>query len=397
MIKSIRDQYNKAFTEADYQKFVHACQDKYDKTIEFKVCETPIFIPSDFKTKVLAAGEEIIDLICNPAFKQTSKKAIPENCFVPGEEGNPAFIALDFGICIDGSGELIPQLIEMQGFASLYAWQHELGKQYKAHFPIPDTVDHLFNGLDESSYIQLLKKIIIGNHQAENVIILEIEPDKQKTWIDFYLTRSMLNIEPVCISKIIKEGKDLFYLKNGVKTKIHRIYDRLIFDELQARKDLLLQWNLTDEVNVEWVCHPNWFFRISKYTLPFIKSKYVPETIFLNELKSIPDDLENWVLKPLYSFAGHGVKFNVTKQDIEEVMPHGDVFILQKKVTYKPVVATLDEPAKAELRLMYLWDEGESRPQLVINLARLSKGVMIGVDYNKNKTWVGGTVGYYEK
>ncbi len=397
MIPSIRDQYNTSFTEDAYQNFVHACQDRFNKTIEFKICETPIFIPADFSAKVLAAGEAILDVVCADDFKLKSDQAIPNGCFVTGAEGRPTFIALAFGICIDDNGELIPQLIEMQGFASLYAWQHELGKQYRNHFSIPDSVSHLFNGLDEKSYIALLKKIIIGHHNPENVIILEIEPDKQKTWIDFYLTRELLGIEPVCISKLILENNQLFYFKGDKKLRVERIYNRLIFDELQSRADLLRQWNLTEAVEVDWVCHPNWFFRISKYTLPFIKSKYVPETLFLNEIKSIPEDLENWVLKPLFSFAGHGVIFNVTKEDVEKVLPHGEAFILQKKVKYKPVIKTLDEPAKAELRLMYLWEPEKPRPTLVINLARLSKGVMIGVDYNKNKTWVGGTVAYYEQ
>lgn len=397
MIPEIRKQYNATFSAEKYQSFLSACQDRFNKQIEFKVCETPLFIPADFAAKVIAAGDEILDLICDERFKSKSDNAIPKNVFVPGDEGKPVFIALDFGICEGANGELIPQLIEMQGFASLYAWQHELGKQYKAHFEIPQSISHLFNGLDEAGYIALLKKIIIGNHKTENVIVLEIEPDKQKTWIDFYLTKEMLGIEPVCISKIIKEDNNLFYFNAGVKTQINRIYNRLIFDELQARNDLSRQWNLIEPANVEWVCHPNWFFRISKYTLPFIKNKYVPETHFVSDLITMPEDLQNWVLKPLYSFAGHGVVFNVTPDDIQRVKPNGQDFILQRKVTYMPIVETLDDHAKAELRLMYLWEPDKPRPTLVINLARLSKGEMIGVDYNKNKTWVGGTVGYYEQ
>ena len=181
----------------------------------------------------------------------------------------------------------------------------------------------------------------------------------------------------------------------GEKVRIKRIYNRLIFDELAGRDDLQRQWNLIEPADVEWVCHPNWFFRISKYTLPFLKHPSVPATLFLKDVHEIPADLDKWVLKPLYSFAGHGVVFHVTPADIEKAMLNPEHFILQRKVTYDPVVETLDEPAKAELRLMYVWKKDSDRPQLVINLARLSKGVMIGVDYNRNKTWVGGTVGYY--
>lgn len=397
MIPSARRNYNLGFTQEKYDAFFKDCYTRFNKAIEFKVCETPAFIPAGFSDKVFAAGEQILDVICAPDFKQRSQKAIPENLIVPGDEGKSTFIALDFGICVEDDGSLVPKLIEMQGFASLYGWQHELGKNYAKHFTIPDNVSHLFNGLNNETYVELLRKTIVGDHDPKHVIILEIEPDQQKTWIDFYITREMLGIEPICISKIIKEDRSLYYFRDGEKIKIERIYNRLIFDELLLRKDLDRQWNLTEPVDVEWVCHPNWFFRISKYTLPFLNSEYVPKTYFVNQLKEIPADLQNWVLKPLYSFAGHGVVFDVQPEDIEKVKAHGEHFILQRKVNYQPVIETLDTPAKCELRLMYIWEEGADRPKLVTNLVRLSKGVMIGVDYNKNKTWVGGTVGYYEK
>jgi len=238
--------------------------------------------------------------------------------------------------------------------------------------------------------------MIVGDHDPKEVILLELQPEHQKTWIDFYLTRSMIGIEPVCISDIIREGNKLYYMRDGLKTRVKRIYNRLIFDELLQRKDLQLQWNLTEEADVEWVCHPHWFFRISKYTLPFIQHACVPETLFITDSFHIPDDTSQWVMKPLYSFAGHGVIFDVKKEDILHAKQTPGHYILQKKETYKPVIRTPDETAKMELRLMYLWEENKQRPTLVTNLVRLSKGVMIGVDYNKNKTWVGGTVGYWE-
>ena len=397
MIEKARSNYNTNFSDEKYNRFIEDSNSDTNHKIEFKICETPVFIPADFRDKLITAGNEIIDIICQPDFINATQKAIPEKVFVPGEEGRPVFIALDFGICENEQGELLPQLIEMQGFASLYAWQHALGTNYRIHFEIPDNVSHLFNGLDENAYIELLKTNIIGDHDPKNVIVLEIEPTKQKTWIDFFLTQNLLGIKAVCISEIIKEGNTLFYIVDEEKIQIKRIYNRLIFDELEARPDLKCTWNLTDPVDVEWVCHPNWFFRISKYTLPFIKSRYVPETYFLNALKTLPADLENYVLKPLFSFAGHGVIFNITPESIDKAMLHAENYILQRKATYKPVIQTLDDPAKCEIRLMYIWEKNEPRPTLVINLARLSKGVMIGVDFNKNKTWVGGTVGYFEK
>lgn len=395
MIPEIRSAFNAAFTEEKYAAFTLACQERFNKKIEFKICETPVFVSAEFSRSVKAAGEAIIDQLTDQAFLRHTDAAIPDMWRVPGEEGKPVFLALDFGICVDDAGNLIPQLIEMQGFASLYAWQHELGRQYRQFYPIPEEVHHLFNGLDDIAYRKLLRDTIIGDHDPREVVILEIQPDHQKTWIDFYLTREMLGIQPICISDVIVEGTQLFYILNGEKTRIKRIYNRLIFDELAQRNDLSIQWNMTTPADVEWVCHPNWFFRISKYTMPFLKHASVPQTLFLDQVEEIPSDLENWVLKPLFSFAGHGVIFNVTPADIERAMPQASNFILQRKVQYAPVVQTPDEPAKAELRLMYLWLPGSDRPTLVTNLARLSKGVMIGVDYNRNKTWVGGTVAYY--
>ena len=397
MIKSARIKYNNTFSEEKYANFIAESNSDVHHKIEFKICETPVFIPADFRDKLITAGNEIIKMICSPDFEKQTKKAIPPNVFVPGEEGAPVFIALDFGICENESGELLPQLIEMQGFASLYAWQHALGINYRKHFEIPDNVSHLFNNLDDKSYIELLKTNIIGDHDPKNVIVLEIEPTNQKTWIDFHLTKKLLGIEPISITDIHKEGDKLYYHLSGEKIQIKRIYNRLIFDELEARPDLKYNWNLTEPADVEWVCHPNWFFRISKYTLPFINSKYVPETHFLNTIKNLPTDLENYVLKPLFSFAGHGVIFNITPESLETALLHAENYILQRKATYKPVIETLDDPAKCEIRLMYIWEKNKPRPTLAINLARLSKGVMIGVDFNKNKTWVGGTVGYFEK
>jgi hypothetical protein len=239
--------------------------------------------------------------------------------------------------------------------------------------------------------------VIIGNVPVENTILLEIKPHEQKTRIDFYCTQEYLGIQPVCITELIQEGKDLYYMRDGKKTAVKRIYNRVVFDELQAKKNTLGNYtDITQELNVEWVPHPNWFYRISKYTLPFIHHPFVPATYFLHEIKQVPADLENYVLKPLFSFAGQGVVIDVTPADIEKINdPHN--WILQRKVKYAEIIETPDVPAKAEIRLMYVWKKGWERPQPVINLARLSKGKMIGVAYNKDKKWVGGSVCFIER
>ncbi len=241
-----------------------------------------------------------------------------------------------------------------------------------------------------------MRKVLLGSHKSENVVLLEIESEKQKTWIDFWETQAHTGITPVCISKVIKEGKKIFYLKDGNKIPIYRIYNRVIFDELLQRDDLIRDFNLTDDVDVEWAGHPNWFFRISKFSLPFLNNKYVPPSFFLHELKNYPDDLQNYVLKPLFSFAGSGVIIDVTKEALDNITDR-DNYILQRKVEYVPAMQSPTGPVKVEIRLLYIWHENALRPLLVNNLTRLSKGAMIGVSHNKNKDWVGGSSSFFEE
>jgi hypothetical protein len=395
MIPSIRSAYNASFTEEKYRRFLEDMTNEFNYEIEFRVSETPVFIDKQLKERLINAGEEIIDVLTRPDFKQLSEKAIPPHLRVPNEDNHTSLLAIDFAICKDEKGDFIPQLIELQGFASLYGYQEWLANKYRTHFEIPENFDNKF-GYSHDEYLNCLKKIIIGKQRPENVVLLEVEPWKQKTQIDFYVTRKYLGIEVICLSEVIVEGRNLFYLKDGIKTPIKRIYNRVIFDELVQRDDLKRQFNMVEDVDVEWVAHPNWFFRISKYIMPYLKNKFVPETYFVNELTNIPNDLENWVLKPLFSFSGQGVIFDIKREDFDN-LKDPENFILQRKVTYAPAVASPTGEVKCEIRLLYLWDENEKRPTLTLNLGRMSKGKMIGVRYNANLDWVGGTTYFLEK
>ncbi|MBK9380017.1 MAG: hypothetical protein IPN39_01635 [Chitinophagaceae bacterium] len=392
MIPAIRKAYNEAFTKESYVAFLQELNGVHPGELDFRVAETPIFVPKDFTEKILDACESIVDIIVDPKFKELTKNAIPKNLQVPGDEAHSHFIAFDFGICINEAGEYEPQLIEMQGFPSLFAYEVLLDDVFRNHFTVPENFSCYLNGYTRETYIQLLKEIIIGNHNPENVVLLEIFPRKQKTRIDFYCTEEYSGIKMVCLTKLIKEGKKLYYLNEGKKTAIKRIFNRVIFDDLQQQTPEVQEKGkiFFEELEVEWCPHPNWFYRISKYTLPFIRHQYVPATFFLNEIKQMPADLENYVLKPLFSFAGQGVIIDVTQQDIDNVKDPEN-WILQQKVKYADVIETPDIPAKAEIRMFYFWKDGEIRPVATNNLGRLSKGKMIGVRYNKDKEWVGGS------
>ncbi|WP_343523012.1 hypothetical protein [Pedobacter sp.] len=394
MIPAQRQKYNRRFTTEKYQIFLNELGLGYPE-IPFRVAETPIFVPQALKEKLIAAGEEIIKLIKQPNFKAITEKAIPVNWKVPNENGQPHFLTFDFGICKNDAGELSPMLIEMQGFPSLYGFQHHLAKTFKTCFDIDDSVNYFLNGFNEEKYVELLKEVIIGKHQPEEVALMDVDAPNQKTAIDFFVTQKMLGIKILALADIKKVGKQLFYEENGKPIRLKRIYNRLIFDEVADNTEIFKNsFDPREELDIEWVTHPNWFYRISKYTMPFLKSEFVPETRFLNEIETLPADLENYVLKPLFSFAGMGVMIDVSPSDITGIQDPEN-WILQRKVNYEPAVQSPDGGVKAEIRMMYLWPDG-GEPQLCINLARLSRGKMIGVRYNADFDWVGGTVAFME-
>ena len=396
MIAGVRSAYNRHYSDSKYEAFLADLDGLYDHKITFRVAETPVFVGRDFKDKLIKSSAEIIDFLVSDEVKQLTDAAIPPHLKVPNETKHTLFLALDFAV-VEAAGELEPRLIEMQGFPSLLGWQDVLSQKYRQHFVIPPDWQSHF-GLSSEAYRKKLKGILLNDHDPEHVILLEIDPLKQNTAIDFLVTRELTGIEPVHIGDVEREGRKLFYRKEGKRIKIKRIYNRVIFDELEKRKDLQLAFNLTEDVDVEWAGHPNWFYRISKYTMPLIKNKYIPECKYLSEYKTFPADLGNYVLKPLFSFSGSGVIFNVTLDDLNAIPEsHRHEFMLQRKVQYKPVVQAPDGLVKVEIRLLFLWEDGQLRPQLVTNLARLSRGEMIGVKYNKDKTWVGGSVCFFEK
>ncbi|MCA6075132.1 hypothetical protein [Fulvivirga sedimenti] len=398
MIPSIREEFNRNFTQEKYQAFLDFITEQYGHKPPFRIAETPVFIPDILKKRLIEACEDINAVICKPDFKEITREAIKHPMLeVPGEDYHTRFLQMDFGICLDENGEPFPQLIEVQGFPSLYFFQDLLSSAYKKFFEIPQGLTVHVNNIDRETYVEMLREIIVGDSNPRNVVLLEIEPEKQNTYIDFLGAEAYLGIKILCITRLKKDGRRLYYLDDdGNEVTIHKIYNRVIFDELDQRTDLELEFSFKDDVDVEWVGHPNWFFRISKYTMPLLKSKYVPECHYLDKLEKYPEDLENYVLKPLYSFAGAGVRLNVTAAELDALADKHN-YILQRRVKYEPVIRSINEPVKCEIRMLMLWKKGETQATIVNNLIRLSKGEMIGVKYNKDKDWVGASVGFFSR
>lgn len=396
MKESIREKFNREFSKEKYQEFLKDIASDFEYAPTFRIAETPFFIPKDLEQQLVEACEQVISFIKRPDFKSLTQRAIELNTEVPNEDNHTQFLAIDFGIC-EEDGQVVPKLIEVQGFPSIFNFQFNLFRKIQKFYPFLSEMTPYPLGMTEEHYLEMLRGVIFGKWQPEEVVLLEIEPEKQNTKIDFYYAQRDLGVKILCVTEVLKEGKKLFYLNSeGQKTQIKRIYNRVIFDELFSRQDLKLQFSFEEELEVEWAGHPNWYTRISKFILPYLKGPYFIETNLLSELKEIPEDLENYVLKPLFSFSGSGVVFHVKREDVENVK-EPDLYILQKKVNYLPVIQAPDGKVKVEVRMLCLWPEGESSPKIVGNLVRLSRGEMIGVKFNKDKDWVGGSIGLFEK
>ncbi len=371
MIPEARHRFNRDFTPEKYERFLRLLDDGCGTHVKFRNCETPLFLPRALFEKMARYGAELIHQLMTPEYRARSEETVPAEHRVPNEDARPLFVQVDFGL----TAALEPKLVEIQAFPSLYAYQPFLQNAYREAYGLAMEPD--------PSYVELFRRAVVGNHGAENVVLLEIDPRNQKTLPDFLLTEKMLGIKTVCITRVEKRGRRLYY--SGIP--IERIYNRVIVDELVRRK-IETPFDYRDDLEVEWAGHPNWYFRISKFSIPFLKHACVPRTRFLSE--GVPDDLQNWVLKPLYSFAGLGVVIGPTRGEIEQVQDRSQ-YILQERVDFAPLVETPHGPTKAEIRMMYLWLDD---PRAVTTIIRMGRGKMMGVDHNRDLEWVGASAAF---
>jgi hypothetical protein len=413
MIPSLRKSFNANFTPEKYQAFLRRIDDACGTHVQFRLSETPCFFPKTLIDRMADDGKELIrQLVDSPEYRAKSDEAVPAEFKVPNEAPHPMFVQVDFGLVRDANGELQPKLVELQAFPSLYAYQGYLAEAYLDEYGLremaadlgPQTsggkprtyrqsdLKYFLSGLDSNSYKELLRQAIVGSHDPENVILMEIDPTHQKTLPDFLLTEKMLGIRTVDIVDIRKDGSKLYYERGGKRIPIERIYNRAIVDELE-RKNVRLNFDWRDDLNVEWAGHPNWYFRISKFSIPYLKHRSVPKTWFLDRLEDVPPDLENYALKPLYSFAGLGVIIAPTREDISSIpTDKRPYYILQERMHFEPVIETPFGGTKAEVRMMYIWLD-ELKP--VLTIIRMGRGLMMGVDHNRNMEWVGASAGLY--
>jgi hypothetical protein len=400
MIEPFRTDFNERFTVGKYTDLLRVLNERTQTKIEFRVAETPCFFSAEFMQTMVDAGIELTEqLLANKAYMAESNAAIPTEYRVPNQDDRPHFMTVDFGLVRDAEGKLQPKLVEMQAFPSLFGYQPVLAQSYLETYELEPTLQYRFGGMDDAAYWALLRETILGKHDPENVVLAEIDPERQKTLPDFRVYEQRLGIKTVDVATLVKEGNRLFYRNAAGKlVRISRIYSRVIVDEL-VRSRITLPFDYRDDLDVEWAGHPNWYFRISKFSIPHLKHPTVPAAVFLDDWcagkghNRLPADRSQWVFKPLYSFAGKGIQFAPQDTDLAAIpVSERHNYLLQERVHFEPVIQTPEGLTQAEIRILYVCPNGGILTPMT-SLVRMGRGLMMGVDQNRDKTWVGGSAG----
>lgn len=403
MLQPFRTTFNSTqYTPARYAELLQRLELRTRTPVDFRVCETPCFFPEALLEEMAETGRILThQLIDSPAYMQRSDRAIPDQYRVPNDNPRPNFMTVDFGLARDAAGRLAPKLVELQAFPSIYGYQDVLSEEYRRAYHLDPALEGHLGGLTSDTYWDLLRQTIVGNHLPENVVLAEVEPETQKTRPDFNVYEDRLGVRTVDIAKLKREGNRLSYVHNGRWIPIERIYNRAIVDEIE-RKNITPAYDYRDDLQVEWAGHPNWYFRISKFSLPYLQHPSVPAAVFVDDWFSgegrerLPANRENILLKPLYSFAGKGIQFAPTDADLAAI-PRAErsLYLLQERVHFEPVIDTPFGMTQAEVRIMYLWPEGSGEMRAVNSLVRLGRGLMMGVDHNRNQQWIGGSGAFF--
>ncbi len=422
MIPELRNRFNRSFTSERYASLLGWLENRCGIKVEFRVSETPIFVPLALLEEMADAGAELAQALLGRAdYLVAAAQAIPPPYRVAGETAHPHFLTADFALVRDSSGKLKPRLVEIQAFPSVYGYQAVLGAGYRKIFDLDSRLGMFLGGLSEEEYWNLLGRTVLGSHAPENVVLTEVDPMHQKTRPDFEVTARRLGISVVDIATLEPIGSKLHYRsQSGTLVPIHRIYNRAIVDELIAR-NIQLPFDLTREWDVEWAGHPNWYFLISKFSLPWLcrppaSHPVVPPAVFLRDFlegpgRSVLEEAgvplprragagtvySDLLLKPLFSFAGKGIQFDPTEAQLESIpAPARGEFLLQQRMNFVPTIETPHGLTQAEIRILYLWPDGGTLTP-VLSLVRLGRGKMMGVDHNKNQEWVGGSAAFFPK
>jgi hypothetical protein len=398
MVPERRRAFNDRFTDSRYAAYCASLERQCGTPIEFRLSETPCFLPERTVDLLVETSHALLhQLLDNQEYRRAADAVVPSRFRVPHGEVQPTFVQVDFGLLETPTG-LEPRLVELQAFPSLYGFQVAMAEAAIGAYDLADVTPFL-QGLSRDAYLALMRRAIVGDHDPAEVVLLEIDPHHQKTLPDFVVTERLWGVRAVDIRTVVRDGRRLWYDRDGRRTPIARLYNRVIPDELE-RRHLDLPFDFRDDLDLEWTGGPDWFFRLSKFSIPWLRHPSVPRTAYLSEVTRLPEDRENWLLKPLFSFAGGGIIFAPTDEQLASIAaPDRANYVLQERVAFTPTISTPFGPTQAEIRIMMVRDgpdDGKARYRAVLPLVRMGRGKMMGVDYNKGLRWVGAAAGLVE-
>jgi hypothetical protein len=395
VIPTLRRAFNSSWTDQRYAEFQRLLRDRVGVPIEFPISETPCFLPRELMEELARAGIQLTEQALSGEAAVAAERVIPERFRGPNQGDVPLFVQVDFGLVRNAIGEIEPKLVELQAFASLYGFQLALADAYTAAFHLGVAELHPLqthlDGLTRDQYLSIAREAIVGDHDPAEVVLMEIAPERQKTRPDFVMTEQLWGVRAIDTSDVVVKGRRLMYRRDRQLTPIRRIYNRVIPDELE-QKHIALPFDYRDDLDVEWAGHPAWFFRVSKFSIPWLRDPSVPRTWFLSEVDTLPLPREQLLLKPLFSFAGGGIVFAPSDEQLGAIPEaQRDQYILQERLSFEPVIDTPHGPTQVEIRMMYLWTD---RLRPVLPLLRMGRGKMMGVDHNKGLRWVGASAAF---
>ena len=401
MVESLRRDFNARYTDEGYQRLLRAVDSGIRTPVGFRIAETPVFLSEDLLGRMAETGKQLTrQLLENSEYLRASTAAIPERYRLPeaGDVKPPHFMTVDFGFVRGANGKLDICLVEMQAFPSIFGFQDVLAASHLEAYDLDARLQWHLGGLDRQSYWQVLNDVIVAGHDPAEVVLLEVTPELQKTRADFQVYDDRLGVRTVDITKVRQTGRRLEYERDGRWVPIRRIFNRAIADEME-REGIRPRFDMLADLHVAWAGHPNWYFRASKFSLPYLQHAAVPRAVFLDawmeDRSRLPLELNDVLLKPLFSFAGKGIQFAPTLNDLRAIPPQQrSSYLLQERVRFEPVIVTPHGPTQAEVRVMFVWpDGGEMQP--VISMVRLGRGLMMGVDHNRDQAWVGASAAFY--
>ncbi|MGE0812788.1 MAG: hypothetical protein AB7O28_00995 [Vicinamibacterales bacterium] len=392
MIPALRQRFNRDWTPARHEQVLARLAAATGVTPAFAVSETPCFLPADLVGEMADAGRTLVTSFLDDAAARAEVEAlVPARYAGPGQETRPTCVQVDFGIVREAGGRAVPRLVELQAFPSLYGFQHTLAGLYREAHGIPASLSAHLDGLDDDGYLALMRGVLVGAHDPAHVVLMEIAPERQKTRPDFVLTERLWGVETVDPKDVVVRGRSLWRVRDGREVPIRRVYNRVIPDELD-RTAHPIPFDYRDDLDVEWIGHPAWYFRLSKASIPWLRHPAVPRTWRLADVDVLPAPREQLVLKPLFSFAGGGIVFGPTDEQLAAIPARErHLYLLQERVPFTPVIETPHGPTQAEVRVMYVWTD---RLRPVLMLIRMGRGAMMGVAHNRGLQWVGASAGF---